>query len=124
MANETDEIGTTRGVIRQGDDDRRGAGLVIQDASGTILWANAAAGRILGLSLDQMRGLTAPDPRWRATCVHGTNLPGHQHPALVALRASAAQRSVIWGVILPDGTRRWIQVDTIPLCTEPRGSCG
>jgi hypothetical protein len=121
---QTDEIGTTRGVIRQGDDDRRSAGLVIHHASGTILCANVAAGRILCRSLDQMRGLTAPDPRWRATCVHGTNLPGHEHPALVALRASAAQRSVAWGVILPDGTRRWIQVNTIPLCAEPGGACG
>ena len=117
----TNEIGTTRGVIRHGDDDWRSAGLVVQDASGTILYANAAAGRILGLSVDQMRGLTAPDPRWRATCVEGTGLPRHEHPALAALRTSAAQRRVVWGVILPDGTRRWIQVDAIPLCAEPGG---
>ena len=112
----TDESGTTRGVIRQGDDDCRSAGLVVQDASGTIPYANAAAGRILGLSLDQMRGLTAPDQRWRATCADRTDLPGHEHPVLLALRAVEAQRSVVWGVILPDGTRRWIQVDAVPLC--------
>src|SRR5207248_6232001 len=82
-------------------------GLVVQDASGTILYANAAAGRILGLSVDQMRRLTAPDPRWRVSRADGIDLLGHEHPALAAPRASAAQRSVVRGVILPDGTRRW-----------------
>src|SRR5437588_1196225 len=105
----TDEIGTTRGVLRQGDDDRRRAGLVIQDTSGTILYANVAAGRIRGLSLDQMRGLAAPHPRWQASRADGIDRPGHEHPALGALRAVEAQRSVVWGMILPDGTRRWIQ---------------
>jgi PAS domain S-box-containing protein len=119
----TAEIGATRGVLRQGDDDRRSAGLVVQDASGTILYANAAAGRILGLSLDQLRGLTTLDPRWPASRTDGIDLPGHEHPALVALWAVEAQRSVVWGVILPDGTRRWSKVATIPLCAEPGGSC-
>jgi PAS domain-containing protein len=119
----TNEIGTTRGVIRHGDDDWRSAGLVVQDASGTILYANAAAGRILRLSLDQMRGLTTPYPRWPASRTDGIDLPGHEHSVLVALRAVEAQRSVVWGVILPDGTRRWSKVDTIPLCAEPGGSC-
>jgi PAS domain-containing protein len=119
----TDEIGTTRVMIRQGDDNRRGAGLMIQDVSGTILNTNAAAGRILGLSLDQMRELTAPDPRWQASRADGIDLPGYELPALVALRAVEAQRSVVWGVILPDGTRRWSKVDTILLCTESGGVC-
>ena len=68
--------------------------------------------------------LTAPDPRWRASRADGTDLPGHEHSALVALRAGAAQRSVVRGVVLPGGTRRWIQVDTIPLCAEAGGDAG
>jgi PAS domain S-box-containing protein len=39
-------------------------GAVLQNADGAIIAANPAAQRILGLSLDQMRGRTSLDPLW------------------------------------------------------------
>ena len=41
-------------------------GVVIHDARGRVTEANHAACKILGLSMDQMLGKTAFDPRWRA----------------------------------------------------------
>ena len=60
-------------------------GVVYQAADGRITAANPAAERILGVTLDQMQGRTAIDPRWRAVREDGTDLPGEQHPAMVAL---------------------------------------
>jgi len=91
------------------------SGVVIQDPSGTILFANDAAERILGLSAAQLRGRTSRDPRWRALRPNGTDLPGEEHPAMNALRTGEAQRGVVLGVRLPEGARRWLQVDAVPL---------
>jgi len=41
-------------------------GVSVLDASGTILYASEAAERILDLTLDQLSGRTALDPRWDA----------------------------------------------------------
>jgi PAS domain S-box-containing protein len=44
--------------------DALGEGLVVQDASGRIAYANPAAEQILGLDADEMLGLTSKDARW------------------------------------------------------------
>jgi len=51
-------------------------GIVFQNKEGKILAANPAAERILGLSLDQMQGVTSTDPRWRAVREDGSPFPG------------------------------------------------
>jgi PAS domain-containing protein len=61
-------------------------GVVYQAANGAIVSANPAAERILGLSLDQMMGRTSSDPGWEATREDGSDFPGNEHPAMVALR--------------------------------------
>jgi PAS domain S-box-containing protein len=47
-------------------------GVTYQAADGTIISANPAAERILGLAFDQMRGKTSMDPRWRMIQEDGT----------------------------------------------------
>ncbi len=89
-------------------------GLVVQDTSGAIRYANAAAERLLGLSRGQMRETTRLDSRWRVTRTDGTDLLRDEHPALVALRTGQAQLGAMIGVALPDGARRWLQVDAMP----------
>ena len=90
-------------------------GVVYQDRHGRILSANPAAERILGLSLDQMRGVTSLDPRWRAVREDGTTLPGEEHPAMVALQTGKPVYGFVMGVqspAIPD--KRWILVNAIP----------
>lgn len=90
-------------------------GVVYQDAKGEIISANPAAQRILGLSLDQMLGRTSIDPRWRAMREDGSNFPGEEHPAMVALRTGEKVQNVIMGVYNPyDNQTSWIKVDAIP----------
>jgi PAS domain S-box-containing protein len=91
-------------------------GMVVQDAEGTILIANSAAERFLGLSLEQMEGMASTDPRWQTIHEDGSPFPGETHPAMVALRTGKPIEKVVMGVFNPSlGRTLWIEINSIPL---------
>ena len=90
-------------------------GIVMQDATGRIVACNASAERILGLTRDQMMGLTSLDPRWQATYEDGSPVPGEEHPIRVTLRTGQPVSDVVMSVRRADGTRVWVTVNTQPL---------
>jgi PAS domain S-box-containing protein len=90
-------------------------GIVMQAQDGTILTCNAAAERILGLTYDQLIGRTSVDPRWRAVHEDGSPFPGETHPAMITLTTGKPQTNVVMGVHKPDGSQRWILVNSQPL---------
>lgn len=90
-------------------------GVVYQNASGEIIDANPAAERILGLSLDQMKGRTSIDPRWKAVDQNKNELPGENHPAMLALKTGRTVENFIQGIFNPQKERYvWIIVNSIP----------
>lgn len=93
-------------------------GVVVQGSDGAIQACNPVAERILGLTADQLRGLTSIDPRWHAIHEDGSPFPGETHPAMVTLRTGKAQSDVIMGVHKPDDSLVWISINTQPL-TRP-----
>jgi PAS domain S-box-containing protein len=91
-------------------------GVVYHDADGSIIAANAAAERILGLSHDQILGRTSTDPLWRCLHEDGSDFPGETHPAMVALRTGEPVNQVTMGVYKPDEHAcGWIRVSAVPL---------
>ncbi|MGE3073492.1 MAG: PAS domain S-box protein [Dehalococcoidia bacterium] len=90
-------------------------GVVMQYADGTIGAANAAAQRILGLSEDQLLGLTSFDPRWQAIDENGAEFPPERHPAVVTLSTGEPCRDVRMGVHHASGSLRWLNVNSEPL---------
>jgi PAS domain S-box-containing protein len=90
-------------------------GIVMQDASGRIVACNASAERILGLTRDQMMGMTSLDPRWQATDEDGSPAPGEEHPIRITLRTGQPLSDVVMSVRRPDGSRVWVTVNTQPL---------
>ncbi|KAL3912095.1 MAG: hypothetical protein SGILL_007023, partial [Bacillariaceae sp.] len=91
-------------------------GVVYQDASGNIISANPSAERILGLTMDQMMGRTSVDPRWKSVKEDGSDYPGEQHPAMVALKTGKSVLNAIMGVHHPeDESAHWISIDAVPL---------
>ena len=90
-------------------------GIVMQDAHGRIITCNESAERMLGLSLDQMMGLTSFDPRWHAVHEDGSPTTGADHPMVVTRRTGEPQRNVVMGVHRADGTLVWMSVNTQPL---------
>ncbi|MBI5168420.1 MAG: PAS domain S-box protein [Candidatus Eisenbacteria bacterium] len=91
--------------------DAMAEGLLIQGSDGAIQMCNAAAERILGLPESQMAGRTSADPRWRATREDGTDFPGGEHPAMIALVTGRPVSGVIMGVHRPDGSHVWISIE-------------
>lgn len=89
-------------------------GFVDQDSDGKIVDFNPAALTILGLSADQLRGRTSRDPNWKAIRPDGTEFPGEEHPAMVALRTGKLQRNIVMGIELASGERRWLLISSIP----------
>jgi PAS domain S-box-containing protein len=90
-------------------------GVVYQSANGEIISANRAAEKILGLSSDQMRGLSSIDSRWNAIREDGMPFPGGEHPSMEALRTGEPVSEVIMGILNPvsHGTT-WIKVCAVP----------
>jgi|GEM_PF-2968961 len=90
-------------------------GVVFQSQSGEVVLANPAAERILGLTSDQMQWRTPMDPRWRMIHEDGSDLPGQEHPAMIALRTGQEVRNVILGVFNPQiNGHRWVNVHAVP----------
>jgi len=95
------------------------SGVVYQDARGKITSANSAAERILGLTLDQMKGRTSIDQRWRPIHEDGTDFPGEDHPSMVALKTGKEVRDVVMGVFNVDKEEyRWINICALPQFRE------
>lgn len=90
-------------------------GVVYQNVRGEIISANPAAERILGLSLDQLKGRTSIDPRWKAVDKNKNDLPGESHPAMIALRTGKEVQNFIQGIYSPiTDTYVWILVNSVP----------
>ena len=90
-------------------------GAVFQNQTGEIVAANRAAEQILGLSLAQMQGLSSSDPRWRAFREDHSDLPGEEHPAMVALRTGQPVENFVLGVFNPQlNQHRWLRVNATP----------
>jgi PAS domain S-box-containing protein len=86
------------------------SGVIIQDLTGKIVFSNASAERILGLSYEQMIGKTSIDPSWRAIKEDGSPFPGEEHPAMQTLKTGKSLQNVIMGVHKPNGELTWINV--------------
>ncbi|MEL6406252.1 MAG: PAS domain S-box protein [Chloroflexota bacterium] len=90
-------------------------GVVYQNLSGEIIYANSEAESLLGLSLAQMQGKTSTDPDWRAIREDGSPFLGEDHPAMQVLAGQQAISNVIMGVFNPkERETRWLRIDAIP----------
>jgi PAS domain S-box-containing protein len=90
-------------------------GVVYQDRDDRILAANPAAERVLGLTREQLLGLSSFDPRWRTIREDGTDFSGADHPSVVAMRTGVPVRGVLMGVFHPGlEAWRWIVIDSFP----------
>lgn len=56
-------------------------GVVLQDADDRVLLSNGAAQTLLGLTEDQLRGVSSRDPRWRLIRGDGSDRPSAISPA-------------------------------------------
>jgi len=90
-------------------------GVVMRDVDGRIVTFNRSAARIVGLSVTELRKSTSARPL--ASYIHEDGSPflGDEHPTSVAMRTGEHQTGTIMGVVSPDGSVRWISVNSAPL---------
>ncbi len=89
-------------------------GVVHQDREGRVVWANPAAERIFGLSLEEMRRETPGDASWRATREDGWALSVDEYPAMVALRTGREVRDVTLVLQPSEGVERCVRMHSVP----------
>lgn len=101
-------------------------GVVVHDAASVIQLCNPQAEQILGLTVEQMKGRTSFDPRWRSVHEDGSPFHGENHPVPITLKTGMSQHNVIMGVHKPDGSLNWISINAEPIIfegeTEIRGA--
>ncbi len=86
--------------------------IVLQDETAAITFWNPAAERILGLTADELRGVTPTSRDWHAFDADGRPLPDDMHPAIVALRTGGPVTGFVMGIHKPNGDRVWLRVSS------------
>jgi diguanylate cyclase (GGDEF)-like protein/PAS domain S-box-containing protein len=93
-------------------------GVLVRDRDAAIVTCNASAERILGRSLDQMKGSDYFDPSWEAFREDGSPFPYDQRPAHAALRTGQSQSNVVMELRKSDGSVLWLSTSAQPLFGE------
>ncbi|MBI2406892.1 MAG: PAS domain S-box protein [Gemmatimonadetes bacterium] len=98
-------------------------GIVIHDAKGAIVDANAAAERMLGIQLAAVRGQVELDHLWAIVHEDGSPFPMLDQPPHVALRTAEPNGPAVLGIRVhgrPDTV--WVSASAIPmrLPNQPR----
>ena len=93
-------------------------GVVVIDAEGVVRTGNASAERILGLPSEELTGRSVQDERWRIIHEDGSAFLPEDYPAVITLRTGEPCASVVMGVYRPDGSLRWIDINSRPLPAE------
>jgi PAS domain S-box-containing protein len=89
-------------------------GVLVQDSETHVVYANRAAGELLGIDREALRGRSElPTP---SACLSesGESLP-ERWPSAEALRTGRPQRPRVMGLRRPEGGMRWVRVSSRPI---------
>ena len=98
-------------------------GAFVQRADGALIDVNPAALELFGLERDDFLSRNSHCPSWKVIREDGSDLPGEEHPSMVALRTGESISNRVAGVFNP---RRngfvWMVINAIPQfrAGEPR----
>jgi diguanylate cyclase (GGDEF)-like protein/PAS domain S-box-containing protein len=99
-----------------------GCGLLVRDATGTIIFANQEAARVLGVAAESLIGSpSAAEHGVRRYAEDGTLVATDATPAAATMREGHEVRDVRLRLIRPDRSEVWVRVDAIPI-RDPGGS--
>lgn len=90
-------------------------GVVVQGHDLRILYANAKATQLLGITPAEITGRTTDDARWDVVDRDGRPVRDESHPGVHAARTGEPVTDVLLGVRREQGTERiWIMVSAVP----------
>jgi PAS domain S-box-containing protein len=89
-------------------------GVLVQDSETHVVYANRAAGELLGLDREELRGRSELPTPCECLSESGETLPD-RWPGIDALRTGRPQRPRVIGLPRPDGRVRWVRVSARPI---------
>jgi len=90
-------------------------GVFYQNADGIITDYNQKILEMFGLTRNQFLGRTSLDPEWKVINEEGSDIPGNQHPSMIALQTGKQVRDAIAGVFNPiKKDFVWLSINAIP----------
>lgn len=90
-------------------------GVVYHSNTGEIIYLNNAAADILGLTIDQLNGLTPKDPRWKAILEDGSDYTSDTHPCFITLKTGKPVFNKVMGFFNPQkNSYKWININSFP----------
>lgn len=94
---------------------RLDAGLVVQGPQAEIVFANPAAGKILGLSQVRLMGSATNAPEWNLVYENGEPLPPSEYPVMRVLATGHEIHGLTVGVLRPDDRDpTWVIMNAYP----------
>lgn len=94
-------------------------GVMVQGSRGEILFSNPSARQLLGLTADQLAGLTVYDADWRVEDEFGAVLAPADFPAIQALSTGRAIHDVVMAVHHPSTNHHvWLLVRADPVLND------
>lgn len=89
-------------------------GVIVLNAAGRILDANAMAARILGTNVSKLRGAMLSQSPWVTAYPAGLEWPGAAPPVTLALRTRQPVLDVAMHIVRPNGELQQLRVDITP----------
>jgi PAS domain S-box-containing protein len=89
-------------------------GVLVQDSETQVVYANRAAGELLGVDREELRGRSELPTPSECLSESGEALP-ERWPGADALRTGRPQRPRVMGLQRPDGGMRWVRVSARPI---------
>ena len=93
--------------------------VVVHAGDSSIEFANPSAANLLGLTREQMLGLSAIDPAWHFVREDGSPMPVEEYPVSLVIQSGRALRDYVTGVCVAESEPiRWLLVNAIPASGE------
>ncbi len=108
-------------ALRESDDRYRSVvntmseGVVLQDATGAIVFFNPSASKMLTVPASELTGKTSEGYDWRAIREDGRDFPGSEHPSMISLRTAQPVRGQLMGLQRPDKSVTWLSINSEPM---------
>lgn len=97
------------------------AGIIVQGPNAEIIQNNLAACKLLGITNDQLLGLTSYDPLWGVIHEDGSQFKSESHPVPTVIKSQKAVHNVVMGVRRPlKKDLVWLLVNAAPVFDEKK----
>ena len=93
-------------------------GVIVQDADGMIIACNPSAELILGVSRAEILGQKSSSRIGRAIHTNGSTFSTEGDPFRISLSTNQPRTNEMLGIYLPDGSLRWLLINSQPLLKE------